>query len=151
MSIHILSWIGTLFGRQIHNKSGSWLCLCHRSPCAFEQLNDFNCDVSVTYLLIPFTTRTRETVWSFKQGFGPDNNTITSFVRIEFYIQDWADFRVRANPPSGSGCFLQVSRLCVFSRHADCITSDPSSIVMKNCPFPVSFKKPAPEHSCDNF
>ena len=37
------------------------------------------------------------------------------------------------------------------SRHAVCITSDPSSIVMKNCPFPISFKKPASEHSFDNF
>ena len=41
-------------------------------------------------------------------------------------------------------------RACVYSRHAVCITSDPSSIVMKNCRFPISYKKPASEHSFDN-
>ena len=54
----------------------------------------------------------------------------------------------RIHPP-GRDVFR--SQGCVYFRHAVCITSDPSSIVMKNCPFPISFKKPASEHSFDNF
>ena len=44
-----------------------------------------------------------------KTGIRHDINTITSFVRIDFHIQDWADFLILTNPP------LQISRLCVFS------------------------------------
>ena len=43
-----------------------------------------------------------------------DINAITSFVRIEFHIQDWADLRIWTNPPSRSGC-CEVSRLSVSS------------------------------------
>ena len=38
-------------------------------------------------------------------------------------------------------------RGCVYSRHAVCTTSDPSSIVMNHGPFPISCRKPASEHS----
>ena len=72
--------------------------------------------------------RTHETVWSFKQGFNHDINTNNVLrERIDFDIQDWPDFRVRTNPPSWVGMFSDFDVLC-NSRHAVCITSDPSSI-----------------------
>ena len=39
------------------------------------------------------------------------------------------------------GCDVFTYRSCVCSRRAVCITSDPSSIVMKSCPFKISLTK----------
>ena len=49
-----------------------------------------------------------------------------------------------------NSCFFFVTPN-MHSRHAVCKTSDLSSIVMKNCPFGIFFKKPASLQSFDNF
>ena len=63
-------------------------------------------------------------------------------------IQDRADFRFRTSPPSRSGCF-EISKLCVFSKCWHYLRS------FFNCneelSFRISCKKPASEHSFDNF
>ena len=71
-------------------------------------------DVSVAYLLIPFTIRTQEAVPVSKQRFDQDFNTVTSLMKADFHIQDRADFRVSDNPPCHSGCFF-TSRQCTLS------------------------------------
>ena len=142
-----------IIGRQIQNKFRSWLGICNKSPCACEQLNVLNGNFYWRFCDVFFDPCHNTNPWNclvFKQIFHQDINTFTPCVKKYFHIQDWADFRVRTNPPSRSGCFLRF-RGCVYSRHAVCITSDSSLIVMKNCPFPISFKKPAPEDIFDNF
>ena len=104
------------FSKQASNCTNFLYSVYVYSVRFWVQLSAFNgifSDVSVTYLLIPFTIRTHETVWSLNK----DSIMIlvqTSFVKIDFRIQDSADFRIRTNPPFLSGCF-QISRLCVFS------------------------------------
>ena len=44
----------------------------------------------------------------FEQGFNHVINTITSFVKKDFHIQDWADFRVRV------GKFLDFEVVCIL-------------------------------------
>ena len=141
-----------VIGRQILNRFRSWLSHCNRSPCACEQLNVLNenffwrsCDVFVD----PIHNTNPWNCLVFIQGFTHDINTITSFARIDFHTQDWADFRIRTNLPLGRNVLR--FRGCGYSRHAVCITSDLSSIVMNNCPFPISFEKPASEQCFDNF
>ena len=106
-----------IIGRQIHNQFRSWLSLCHTSSCVYEQLNVCNRNFFWRFCDVFVDTINNTNPWNclvFKQGFDHDTNTITSFVRIEFYIQSWADIRIRTNAPSLSECF-QVSKLCVFS------------------------------------
>ena len=146
INVYTYSFIDrNIIGRQMHDKFWSCLSLCNKSPCAYVHVNAFKghflwrfCDV--------FTDSIHNTnPWNclvLKKGFKHDINTTTSFVRIDFRIQDWANFRILTNPRF---------RGCVYSRHAVCISSDPSSIVMKKCPFQISFEKPASEHSFDNF
>ena len=132
-----------VIGRQIHNRFRSTSFPVPLNSSSFSV--GLSSDVSATHLLIPLIMRTHETVRSENKDFDHDINAITSFVKIEFRIQDWADLRIWTNPPSRS------LRDWVYSRHAVCITSDPSSIPMKICPFPISFQKPASEHGFDNF
>ena len=65
-------------------------------------------DVSVTFLLIPFTIRTQEAVLPSpnRERFDQDFNTVTFLMKTYHHIQDRADFRVSENPPSRSGCFF---------------------------------------------
>ena len=91
-----------VIGRQIHNKFRSWFSLRNRSPSAYEQLNVPNgnflwrfCDE----ILDPIHNTNPWSCLVFYQGFNHDINAITSFVRINFHIQDCADFRIRTNPP----------------------------------------------------
>ena len=67
MSIHFLTRIGTLMHDYLHSRFRLRFSLCHKFPWANEQFNVLSgyffwrfC----TYLLIPFTMRTHETVWS---------------------------------------------------------------------------------------
>ena len=111
MSIHCLSRIGTLID-EFTTDLGFGSALVTSFPVLMNCSTfstGISLDVSVTYLLIPFTMRTHETVRSL-------NNSImilmqkTSFVRIEFRIQDWAELRIWQSPPSRWGC-CEVSRL----------------------------------------
>ena len=91
-------------------------------PVLMKQLNvikmGISSDVSVPYDCLVL-----------KKVFDYDIHTLTPFVSIKF---QWAEFRIRTNPPSRSGCF-HISKLCVFST------------------FPISFKILASEHGFDNF
>ena len=108
MSIQILSRIQTDFGLGL-TLATSFPVLMNSSTFSVG----ISSDVSVTYLLIIH----KANPWNcsiFKQWFGHDITAITSFVRIEFHIRDWADLCIWTNPPSRSGC-CEVSRLSVFS------------------------------------
>ena len=93
--------------RRIHNRIRFWYSFCHKFPCADEQLNVLNgcffwrfCDVFVD----TFHNAKPLNCSVFYQWFDHDINAITSFVRIEFHIQDCADLHIWTNPLSRSGC-----------------------------------------------
>ena len=71
-------------------------------------------DVSVTYLLIPFTIRTHEAVPVSKQRLDQNFNTVTLMMKTDLHIQDRADFRISDFSPPCSGCFF-TSRQCTLS------------------------------------
>ena len=96
VSIHFLSRIGTLIDA-FTTDFGFGLAFATSFPVLMNSSTfsvGISCDDSVTYLLIPFTMRTHETVRSLNNDFDHDINAITSFVRTGFHIQDWADLRV---------------------------------------------------------
>ena len=108
-------------GRQIHNGLWSWLSLCNQSPFAYEQLNVLNGNFFWRFCDVFVETMPKANPWNclvFRQWFDHEVNAITSFVRIEFRIQDWADLRIWTNPFSRSGC-CEVSRLSVFCESWD--------------------------------
>ena len=115
MSIQILSLIGTWLEDKFTTGFGRGLAFA-TGPCTYEQLN-----VLSGYFLSRFCDVFVDTIhnanpWNcsvFTQWFDHDINAITSFVRIEFHIQDWADLRIWTNPPTRSRC-CEVSRLSVF-------------------------------------
>ena len=55
--------------------------------------------------MFPFTMRTHDNVWSLNEEFNHDINTTTSFVRIDFHIQDWAKFVFERIYPLGRDDF----------------------------------------------
>ena len=91
----------TGFGRGLAFATGFPVTLC--STLSRELVSD----VSVTYLSIPFTIRTQETVVSRKKGFDHDFETVTSLMNADLHIQDPADFRV-------SECTLSLGMLLRF-------------------------------------
>ena len=113
MSINFLSRKKHI-DRRIHNIFRSWLGLCHRFSCADEQFNvlsgNFFCDVSVDTI----QNANPRNCSVFKQWFDHDINAITSFVVIEFHIQDWVDLRIWTNPPTRSGCCEDFEIECIL-------------------------------------
>ena len=116
-NVYPLSFANSHVDRRIHNLFRSWFSFCHTFPCTDGQFNFLSgyffwrfCDVfdDVIHNANPWNCSV------LKQWFDHDINAITSFVRIEFHIQDWTDLRIWTNPPSQSWCF-EVSRLNVFS------------------------------------
>ena len=106
-----------IIGRRIHNGLWSWLNLCNQSPCAYEQLNVLNGNFLWRFCDVFVDTIPKPNPWNclvLRQWFDHEVNAITSFVRMEFRIQDWADLRIWTNPPPQSGC-CEVSRLSVLS------------------------------------
>ena len=103
-------------GRQIHNKFRSCLSFCNKSPCAYEQLNVLNGNFFWRFCDVFFDPIHSANPWNclVLQWFDNDSNTTTTFVKMEFHIQDWADLRIWTNPPFRSGC-CDVSRMSVFS------------------------------------
>ena len=101
--------------------------------CAQRLSQEMVSDVSVSYLLMPFTIRTQETVVS-KQRFDHDFNTVTSLMKANLHIQDRADFRVSENHPLTRDASSHRSK--VYSRHRFFMSSGPfSSSAMKNYSF----------------
>ena len=89
----------------IHNRS--WLCfsLCHWFLRAEGRVN-----ILTLYFLWLFCDVFVDTkLWIYH-----DINVITSFVKIEFHIQDKTDLCIWTNPSSWSSCF-KISRLSVLS------------------------------------
>ena len=102
-------------------------------------------DVSVTYLLIPFTIRTHEAVPSRHRDSIKISMPVTFLMKTDIYIQDRDDLRVSENPPSCTG-MASSHRSSVYSRHRFFISFGPSSSrVTKRCPFITI------SGSCSNF
>ena len=97
MSIHLLARIGTLID-EFTTYFGFGSAFAKIFPVLMNNSTfsaGISSDVSVTYLLIPFTVRTHETVPSLNNdSFDNDTNATTSFVKMEFHIQDWADLHI---------------------------------------------------------
>ena len=73
-------------------------------------------DVSVTYLLIPFTMPTHEIFWFSEQCFDHDVNATTSFVRIEFHTQDWTDLRTSNESTLSVGMSRDFEIVCIIDK-----------------------------------
>ena len=113
MSFHFLARIGIEIGDNVTAGFGRDLAFAKGFPVPTE----ISSDVSVTYLLIPFTTRTQETVLSRKSHH--DINTVTSLMKVDCYIQDWDDSCFHESTLS-LGKFPDFEVVCILGIDVPC-------------------------------
>ena len=148
MSIHFLSRTGTLI-----DEFGFGFGFATSFPVLMNSSTfsvGISSDVSVTYLLIPFHNANPWNCSAFKQGFDHDIFTITSIVRIDFHIQGLGRFSFLNESALSVGMFSSLEVVCI-SRHAIWINLRSFFNRYEEWSFLISFKKPASEHSFDNF
>ena len=119
INVYPFSFTKRHIDRRIHNRFRFLFRICHRFLCADEQFN-----VLCRYFFWRFCDVFVDTIhnanpWNcsvFKRGFNHGINAITSFVKIEFHIQDWADFRIRTNESTLSvGLCSSLEVVCVLN------------------------------------
>ena len=152
MSIQILSWISTLlvdkfttcFGRGLPLQQVS-LCLCPIERFQWKFLLTFPWRIywfhSQYEPMRLFGLETRVQSW-YQHNNVLRKDTVLHPRLGRFSYSNESTFSV--------GMFSSLEVVCILENGV-CIASDPYSIVMKNCHFPITFKKPASEHSFDNF
>ena len=124
--------------RQCYSKLWSWFSLRSRFPCT-DMLDVVNWNFFWRFCHVCV-----DSIHDAKYRFDHNINTVTSFMTADLHIQDRADYRFSTDVSS--------LRDGVCSRRGVFVSSGLSSwSVMKNCPLPIFFEKPALEQSLVNF
>ena len=115
ISIHFRSLYGIDTGDNVKVGVGRGLAFATSFPVLLSPTlsTGISSDVSVTYLLIPFTTRTQKQ-FCHERRIRSWLHTVTSLLITDLHIQDWTDLRFSTDPPSHVGWFL-TSRWTIHS------------------------------------
>ena len=150
MSIHFSSTMRKRTGRQCHSKLWLWLCFCNKFPCnsVLNMFKEMVCDVSVTYLFIPFTIRIQEAA--------PFRNRDSIKSSIPYVLDEDRPSHPR---PGRFSCFREstLSLGALLRFEVTCTLNIDFSfhlVLLPKCEEELSFStifKPAPQQSLDNF